>query len=233
MKTFAIGDVHGNFSALQKLLERLPINLQTDELVFLGDLIDRGPNSKLVLDFVIELQNRFGKVYILKGNHEQLLLDSLTAQSNFDYWIAKGGWQTYLDYFPQSEKADWEKFKEYFPTLHLERLQQLLLFYKNKHALFVHAGARFTGQIWEIDSLETALYYRDFDFWNGYFGQTIVVGHTPTNKIRKLFEEPTEPEKEMTAWKRGSLIAIDCGAGQQGRLCALELPATNFYYENV
>jgi hypothetical protein len=60
-----------------------------------------------------------------------------------------------------------------------------------------------------------------------------VVGHTPTNRIRKILGEELMPTFRMTAWQRDSLIAIDCGAGQGGRLCAVELPTRCFYYQNT
>ncbi|MEW6730008.1 MAG: metallophosphoesterase family protein [Acidobacteriota bacterium] len=234
MKTFAIGDVHGQFDALQQLLTMLPIDWQQDELVFLGDLVDRGPASRRVLELVQELTSFSTRVRVLRGNHEQVMLDSLSSKQSFDQWMRMGGQTTYAEYCPANLKRRWLTFLQELPAATRSFLAQLPTYYRNEHAIYVHAGARRseTGD-WQIDSLETALWYRDMLFWKEYDGPTIVVGHTPTNKIRKMLNESLTPNSRMEAWQRGDIIAIDCGAGHNSQLCAVELPTRRFYYRPI
>src|ERR1043165_5594237 len=90
-RTFAIGDVHGCALTLKKLLlEEIKIEKE-DELYFLGDYIDRGQQSKEVIDFVLELKSQNYKVNTLRGNHEQLFLDSEKSFNDFENWIINGG----------------------------------------------------------------------------------------------------------------------------------------------
>ncbi|KAF0247837.1 MAG: serine/threonine protein phosphatase 1 [bacterium] len=234
MKTFAIGDVHGQFSTLKKLLDKLPINWQTDELVFLGDLIDRGPQSREVIDFVIQLhQEKSHQVRVLKGNHEQMLLDSYNRENDFLHWLSNGGDTTYSSYC-KSDEVSWKVFNKKFPMETYEYLKNRPIRYENDHAIFVHAGSKCdnNGQ-WRTETALIALWYRGKDFFGKYRGKTIVVGHTPTNKIRLMLGEALMPADQMTAWSRNNIIAIDCGVGQEGRLCAVELPGGSLYYQSL
>lgn len=233
MKTFAIGDVHGQYHALRRLIKQLPYQPGEDRLVLMGDLIDRGPDCDRVLEFARELQARDALVTILRGNHEQVLLDCYDHPESFRMWLAMGGNATYVNYCPDTRHMNWQQFARAFPASLRDFLAALPISYRNEHARFVHAGARLTPEGWRIDCAETALWYRAREFWAGYEGELLVVGHTPTNKIRKLLDEPLEPLREMSAWQRDALIAIDCGAGHGGRLCALELPARCYYYQPV
>ncbi|MBI4850558.1 MAG: serine/threonine protein phosphatase [Acidobacteria bacterium] len=234
MKTFAIGDVHGQFIALKKLLDSLPINWQEDELVFLGDLVDRGPQSREVIDFVIKLyEENSNKVRVLKGNHEEMLLDSYNNKEDFSHWLSNGGDATFASYC-KNKTTKWEIFNKEFPLKAYEYLKNRPISYENEHAIFVHAGFKQDsfGQ-WRADSPLIALWHRSKDFFRRYQGKTVVVGHTPTNKIRLMFGEALMPIEEMTAWSRNNIIAIDCGAGHEGRLCAVELPGGNLFYQSI
>ncbi len=233
MRTFAVGDIHGQFSTLTKLLAKLPINLKEDELVFLGDLVDRGPNSRQVLEFVMQLQQDYSKVTVLKGNHEEMMIKSCHEAEDFSYWMAMGGDATYLNYCTKPNMT-WMLFAEHLPSETYLYLENLPFSYENEHARFVHAGA-YLGQDgeWKTDRANYALWYRGKDFFSKYMGKTIVIGHTPTNKIRKMLGEALMPEDQMIAWSRNNIIAIDCGAGHEGQLCAVELPSGQLYYQSV
>lgn len=99
MRIFAIPDIHGRLDLLNKLLELLytqeSLNLFIDKIVFLGDMIDRGPNSKGVLDRVKELQAQFpNNVVILAGNHEWLAIDAYLRKQDEYLWLVNGGTAT-------------------------------------------------------------------------------------------------------------------------------------------
>jgi serine/threonine protein phosphatase 1 len=128
---YAIGDIHGCLDALKNLIAQLPLK-DGDEVVFLGDYIDRGPDSKGVLDFVC--QNQKPNWHFLRGNHEQMLLEWLgtpnpLAAAN---WLLNGGHQTLQSYVPK-EKLDEVRgegahilLQSYIPHTHVEFLNALL-----------------------------------------------------------------------------------------------------------
>lgn len=230
MKTFAIGDVHGQLDTLKRLMGRLPFRPEVDTLVFMGDLVDRGPDSRGVLEYARSLQQTTPHVVVLRGNHEQVMLNALSDRQSFLMWMFMGGAATYRNYC--AGEPVWERYS--LPTDTISYLESMPLSYSNEHALFVHAGARRAQDgAWSVDSPHTALWYRAEEFWRDYEGRQIVVGHTPTNKIRRMLGEEFGPEPQMEAWVRGSITAIDCGAGSGYRLCAVELPERIFYYESV
>ncbi len=83
MKTFVVGDVHGRCAQLHRLLEMLPRDQTSDMLVFLGDLVDRGPDAPGCVELVMNLQlDNTERVLCLRGNHEQMLLDFIDGSAN-------------------------------------------------------------------------------------------------------------------------------------------------------
>jgi serine/threonine protein phosphatase 1 len=88
-RTFAIGDIHGCYSQLACLIEQIK-PAEHDLLVFLDDCIDRGPDSRAVIDYCLSLKEQYPAVFI-KGNHEEMLLASLEDELYFSYWISHHG----------------------------------------------------------------------------------------------------------------------------------------------
>lgn len=133
-KIFAIGDVHGCAEELQALIHKLPLD-QDSTLVFLGDYVDRGPDSKGVIDTVLDLSEIY-RVIALKGNHEWLMQQYLAkpgdpvASGNF---ILNGGSATLASY-----SADGVTFS--IPRSHREFLDGLKLFHVTDKHFYVHAG---------------------------------------------------------------------------------------------
>jgi serine/threonine protein phosphatase 1 len=95
-KIFAVGDIHGCFVHLQDLLGKIPIG-KNDILLFLGDYIDRGPDSYEVVETLCRLKKGSAKVICLKGNHEQMYLDYLEGKDR-DLFLSNGGRQTLRSY---------------------------------------------------------------------------------------------------------------------------------------
>src|ERR1044072_9724664 len=99
MKTFVVGDVHGRCAPLRLLLEMLPRDPATDTLVFLGDLIDRGPDAPGCVDLVMKLQQENPeRVLCLRGNHEQMLLAFIEGSANLWITPVPGGERTFEQY---------------------------------------------------------------------------------------------------------------------------------------
>ena len=90
-RVIAIGDVHGCSTTFRKMVLE-EINVQKSDVVYcLGDYIDRGPDSKGVVDFIMELRAKGYTLHTLRGNHEQLMMDSLTRSEMFDAWMTCSG----------------------------------------------------------------------------------------------------------------------------------------------
>ena len=97
---YAIGDIHGSLESLERLLDQINPDLTRDRLLFVGDYIDRGPQSKEVVDYIIRLKNLAppGQIICLKGNHEAMFLDFL-AGGPAEMFIFNGGRATVEEYW--------------------------------------------------------------------------------------------------------------------------------------
>jgi len=103
MKTFVVGDIHGRCAQLNALLEMLPREEASDVLVFLGDLIDRGPDAPGCVDRVLKLHDdNPERVICLRGNHEQMLMDFVEGAGNIWITPVTGGERTFEQYTGQS-----------------------------------------------------------------------------------------------------------------------------------
>lgn len=185
-RLLAVGDIHGCLDHLQRLITRVQPT-EADRVVFLGDYIDRGPDGKGVIDFLIDFARRFPQTVFLKGNHEAMFLDFLAGRDQINF-LYNGGATTLESY---REEAGIR-----VPKAHLDFLEGLRIFYETEHFIFVHAGLRPglpPGKQQEHD----LLWIRDEFIRSDYdWGKTVVFGHTPR-------EEPLLTETR---------IGIDTGA---------------------
>ncbi|MFY3790700.1 metallophosphoesterase family protein [Ureibacillus sp. MALMAid1270] len=194
-KVFAIGDIHGNYQLLENILEKW--NPKEELLVFLGDYIDRGPDSLEVLRKVMDLTQNHGAV-ALSGNHEQLLLYWLmyTEKSSEFYFQEKvGGIATIHSFFPDMKEniifSDVNvlelatKFKEQY-SKEIEFIQQLKLYYQWNSYVFVHAGIDVQFEDFKQTKEETFYWIREeFHGTPHQAKETIVFGHTPTLNLNE------------------------------------------------
>src|SRR5215210_8871670 len=139
MATYVIGDIHGRPKLLDQLINNVPWDVEQDKIVFLGDLVDRGPDAPGVIERVMELAAANPNVVVLRGNHEQMMLDCL------DYgdlqWLIpeNGGLATLNSYgFNLSDLQDVSDIK--IPDEHVEFLRGLPFFHEDEKAIYVHAG---------------------------------------------------------------------------------------------
>ena len=175
MMTYAIGDIHGCLDALSELLARIEKHRAGGEhrLVFLGDYIDRGPNSAGVIKNLQELQSREpANVICLMGNHEELMVksheDSLLGRS----WLKLGGLATLASFgveAPENLPNDVLRWASTLPTVH-----------EDARRYYVHAGFR-PGVRAPDPDIESRLWIREpFLSADCDFGKHVVHGHTPT-----------------------------------------------------
>jgi serine/threonine protein phosphatase 1 len=250
-RTFAIGDIHGCCDQLRDLLARLPELDSTDTLLFIGDYVDRGPDSRRVVEEVMALPSRIpAKVVTLRGNHEDAWLHMAGggwSQCIDDYlhWPTNGCLATFRSYvggaFPDIEEpVSVEELRtmqaaRFFPPAHLEWFRSLLDWYEDEHAIYVHAGlVRGPGGFLsppEAPSFEMSpggplispvLWRPDRSFYEEYSGKLVVFGHTPVGRLPQL--SPRQHNDPYTVWMRDCCIGLDTGAGRAGVLSAVELP---------
>ncbi|MEZ4484656.1 MAG: metallophosphoesterase family protein [Syntrophotaleaceae bacterium] len=171
-RLLAVGDIHGCLDLLRQLLEKVAPNAE-DRVVFLGDYIDRGPDSRGVIDFLLEFRARWPQTVFLKGNHEAMLLDYLAGRERLRY-LLNGGEPTLYGYR--------EKGRLQIPTDHLQFLHSLRPYFETEHFIFVHAGLR--PQVAPQAQHEKDLLWIRKDFLESDFswGKTVVFGHTPLRK---------------------------------------------------
>ena len=168
MRRFVIGDLHGCSKALRTMIEEL--SPQRDDLfIFLGDYIDRGPDSRDVIDQLLSLSQITRTVY-LRGNHELMLLGVLLGGCDPKIWIQSGGIATLASYGGSIHKI---------PAPHIEFFQSLRPHYETEREAFIHAG--YLPDV-PIDKTDDATRY-----WNHLAGplaahvsgKRVFVGHTP------------------------------------------------------
>ncbi|MDI6616808.1 MAG: metallophosphoesterase family protein, partial [Syntrophaceae bacterium] len=138
-KIFAIGDIHGCLPKLKALIPQIGMDRDADTLVFIGDYIDRGPDPKGVVDFVLDLKKRMRTVICLKGNHEEMFLDYLCHGRGREVYLLNGGDATIASYGYRGTAAG---MKINVPDSHRDFFHSLLLWYETDEYIFVHAGLR-------------------------------------------------------------------------------------------
>ena len=238
-RTFVIGDVHGDRPALDRLLAALPFISVDDTLVFLGDYVDRGPDSRGVVECVRRLpEQTSGAVVTLRGNHEDAWVASWEEPDlGFLGPRGNGTAETYRSFtdgdtdlsgegLPMDEMAAMLDVKSWLPAAVVKWMRALPVWYEDDHAIYVHAGLDGEGTVWKHPrdgAVRPLLWMREPDFFAGYEGKTLVFGHT------RVSELPGAEEGRTAAWVRGPLIGIDTGAGRGGPLTCIELPSRTIY----
>ncbi len=239
-RTFAVGDIHGDLVALRALMGKLPALEAGDTLVFLGDYLDRGPDSAGVITAVRNLQEHAAcRVVALRGNHE-------------DGWlrVVDGGWpafvlppgngclaamrsftgraQPQIGEGPAQDELEALFSGAFFPAGVVDWLRDLAWFHEDEHAIYVHAGLiERDGGFAHPSATEppiAMLWTRSESFFRDYRGKRVVVGHTATHTLPPELSRYT-PADPKDLWAGENVVAIDTGAGKGGFLTALELPA--------
>jgi len=211
MRTFAIGDIHGCLRHLEALLARIGYQPPGDRLIFLGDYVDRGPDSAGVIDLLLELRAASPQVVCLLGNHERMFLDFLDGRHP-DIFLANGGRETLASYKRRSHR--WQRLtgRAELPDDHVAFLRGLPLMHVTPTHVFVHAGLR-PGVPLEEQREEDLLWIRESFFTVLVeLNRTVVFGHSP-------MVSPFHEEKR---------IGIDTGACYGGPLTAYEVEEDRF-----
>lgn len=189
-------------------MDQIPFKLEHDTIVFLGDYIDRGPDSFSVVSYLIDLKKKCQNAIFLKGNHEEML-EGFISGTDRTMFLANGGEQTLRSYL----KRQYHPSSSPIPDDHLDFFRSLLPYYETEHFIFVHAGLKAGVDLQQQNSHDLLWIRKQFLQSDYDFGKTVVFGHTP-------FTEPHISHKK---------IGIDTGAVYGNKLTCVELPEMVFY----
>jgi serine/threonine protein phosphatase 1 len=216
MRTLAIGDIHGCLTALTTLLDFVAPEAD-DRIVALGDYVDRGPDSRAVLDLLITM-HACGQLVALRGNHDEMMIEARSAGSKEDclLWLACGGRETLQSYgVSLSEEFDLTEI----PESHWRFLKRDCVdWYETETHFFVHANA--------YPDVPLAEQPREMLLWEKLYvpcvhvsGKVMICGHT-----RQLDGRPRNC---------GTTVCIDTGAyDRQGWLTCLDVDTSQYWQAN-
>ena len=216
---YAVGDVHGRSDLLEQLFSRIDADLVANPVrrpihVFLGDYVDRGPDSCGVLDRLIQRGETHEAVF-LKGNHELFLLQFLREPATLAQWRQYGGLDTLMSYgvVPKfnADKDELlaiaERLSLALPMRHRHFLGRLPNSFSCGDFFFAHAGVRPNVPLDQQREQDLLWIWDEFLNYQDDFGKIVVHGHTPVD----------EPDI------RSNRINIDTGAYATGKLTCLIL----------
>ncbi len=229
MRTFAIGDIHGGLKALIQLLNTLQLT-EEDRLIFMGDYVDGWSESAQVIQFLIELSEKF-KCTFIKGNHDVWAEDWLRSGEVNPTWYMHGGKETMESY---------EGFTDEDKSRHLRFFENLTMYYiDDNNRLFLHAGFTsmhgvkkevflttlyFDRTLWEMAltmdkriQKNSELYPKRLKHYD-----EIYIGHTPTINYGEY-----EPMNAINVWD------IDTGAAFFGKLSAVNIDTKEVFQSDV
>lgn len=218
-KVFTISDIHGCAKTFIALVEKVIQLTENDQLFLLGDYIDRGPDSKGVIDYIIHLKQRGFNVTALRGNHEAMLLGSITDDSMLAMFVRNGGDKTLSQFGIQHPKD--------MPLHYLNFFNELGFYSRFEKYILVHAGIN-TNAAEPFEDRESMLWTRNFQV-DGVIKENYVIhGHTP--------KPLPEIEKMVSEIEKNRKVDIDNGCVLKGKenlgnLCCLELGSLTLHYQ--
>lgn len=242
MATYAIGDIHGNRRALASLLDTLSgVVTADDRLVFLGDTIDRGPDSKGVIDAILALRSEASfEVAALLGNHEAWMLATLDDYTRHSWLLGGGAFPTIESYSSSAALAlrgavddagprlitediplPYEEFFESMPDAHQALFRGLELYLENEDGLFVHAGIDPEGGAVEQQNERELIWGFAPGFPEHYRGpKPVVYGHR------------SDVELDARGWPRPRVsngVAFGIDSIHTGVLTAIRMPGGDVF----
>jgi serine/threonine protein phosphatase 1 len=241
-RTFAIGDIHGDLDALARLSASLPALEPADTLVFVGDYVDRGAQSREVIEYIRRLPSEIpARVVALRGNHEDAWLRVVDrGWPEFTLPPTNGCLATLRSFSGTSGQTCSVTNEElpalldgsFFPRDVVAWMRGLPFYYEDEHAIYVHAGLPRTDGVFhhpsEVKQPTSLLWCRDENFFRLYRGKLVVFGHTATELLPPELSSYT-PEDPADIWAGPCTIGLDTGCGKGGFLTGLELPSFRVY----
>ncbi len=220
MRRFVVGDIHGAYRALTELFKKVKFDLQKDQLIILGDVVDGWSQSKECIDLLLRVRNRI----VIRGNHDEWAWKYYTNQyMEATTWLMHGGSAT-IQSLGEKELLD-QKYIDFF--------EEAVYYHEEPNSLFTHASVPLAASnfpkvsLTEIDSEEfcwtremvfEASYFKDVEVWKwGTRWDEIYVGHTPVQRFSDKFSEYSTPQH----W--GNIWLMDTGAAFRGSVSMMNI----------
>lgn len=247
-RTLVIGDIHGSFKGLEQVLERSGFDLKKDKLIVLGDYVDGWPDSALVVEKLIQIQEQavHKPVYIL-GNHDAMCRPwILMGHMDRNNWIPQGGKATVDSYVRTGFLLD-QRHRDFF--------DKLVPFYvDSKNRGFVHGGFSSPDGLGNEDY--DSIYYWDrflwirkamsqhnlwkkdpSKCWKGFHSHSeIFIGHTTTGSfpLKKSYPEYNDPNQPknggiVVPMNRCNVWNLDTGGGMEGRVTIMDVDTKEYW----
>ena len=222
-RAYAVGDVHGRLDLLEFLLDKIHADIEQRDpldtvLVFVGDLIDRGPDSAGVIERLRTYEHRGVRPVFLLGNHEEVLLRIVAGDASvIPGWLRFGGAECFRSYGGDPKQLERIRgaeataaVRDAVPPEHLEFLDQFIDTFRFGDYLFVHAGIRPGVPLEEQRQSDLRWIREPFLDDETHHGFVVVHGHTIAHEVQE----------------RANRIGIDTGAFATGVLTALGIEGT-------
>ncbi|TMV05888.1 metallophosphoesterase [Brucella haematophila] len=217
IRLYAIGDVHGRFDLLQDMhgliradLDHRPVH--DWRIIHLGDYIDRGPQSKEVLDFLIDAARHDPRILSLLGNHDEGFLNYLATGDTAGIFALHGGVETGLSYGVELDFSDTDKARrshealvKAVPQAHIDCIRAMPRWLSFGDFFFCHAGVDPALPLEEQDPDDLIWIRTLFLKWTDPLAKVIIHGHTPQGAVDV---QPNRVNLDTYAWKSGLLSAI-------------------------
>ncbi|MEL7096321.1 MAG: metallophosphoesterase family protein [Pseudomonadota bacterium] len=217
-RAYAIGDIHGCLDQTHSLLQKIKAHSDYRDdidthVIFLGDLVDRGPNSKGVVELLMDFPFSFAKPLFVMGNHEEMMVRALSGEPELlPEWLEYGGYACAESYgIPQSQllgqstAALEHLLRSAIPKSHVEFLRGFLDYVQFGDFLFTHAGIRPGLSLGNQNSRDMRWIRQPFLNHKGDLGVMVVHGHTISEDVVV----------------KSNRIGLDTGAYKTGRLSAV------------
>ena len=227
LRFYAVGDIHGRMDLLEKIDRKIDAHLEKNPCarsvrVFLGDYVDRGPDSRGVIDRLIAIEQRTDAVFLL-GNHETFIAEFIKNPAVLATWRSLGGLETLASYGifsplnpdPEHQVRLAAEFSAALPANHIQFFNRLRPFFTFDGVFFVHAGVRPGVQL--SSQSETDLFWIRDEFLQhrGLFEKIIVHGHTP---VRTPDVQPNRINIDTGAYVTGQLTCLWIQGNRMGFL---------------
>jgi serine/threonine protein phosphatase 1 len=223
---YAVGDIHGCIDTLKTLIEEKIKPTKNDVLIFLGDYIDRGKNSKAVLDYLNQLVKTGYQVILLRGNHEEMLLNAFNSYDNFLLWYYNGASSTFSSFgMNLYSTIEWLKIQQ-IPSEYIDFIKRTEYYYLMDDFWLVHAGFNFKHDNMFKDFHSMVWIREIIPDENVLKDKKIVHAHTPV---------PLKSIRLSVNDKSSKIINIDGGCVYNhkpglGNLVALNLDSLDIIY---
>jgi serine/threonine protein phosphatase 1 len=201
--TYAIADLHGRFDLLMAAFDAIVKHAaeRSFKIIALGDYVDRGPQSRQIIDHLMAAQEMGVSLICLKGNHEDMMVETLRKPLHPNWWIENGGGQTLISY---GHERSSNYTPEVVPEDHIVWLENLPLMHIDVHRIFVHAGVDRFKPLDQQDSQVLFWKLYDENDEGGHDRRHVVHGHHQFED--GPIKHPGRTDLDTFAWYTGRLV---------------------------